>query len=103
VPTPQEEVIQVRVAAIATEAARAAVVHSAKASAKGVTMAQENIMTLIKDAEDWAALADREARDRMLRLEVESATSFASPHGEVEDFARRIAYLEGELAEACQA
>jgi hypothetical protein len=37
------------------------------------------------------------------RVEAESAATLASTHGEVEDLAWRIAFLEGELAEACQA
>jgi hypothetical protein len=36
-------------------------------------------------------------------VEVESAAVLASAHGEVEDFALRIALLEGDQAEACQA
>jgi hypothetical protein len=37
------------------------------------------------------------------RVEVESAAVLASAHGEVEDFALRIALLEGDQAEARQA
>jgi hypothetical protein len=36
-------------------------------------------------------------------VEAESTTALASAHREVEDFAWRIALLEGELAEVCQA
>jgi hypothetical protein len=36
-------------------------------------------------------------------VEAESTTALASTHREVEDFAWRIALLEGELAEVCQA
>jgi hypothetical protein len=36
-------------------------------------------------------------------VELESVTVLASAHGEVEDFTRRIALLEGELVELHQA
>jgi hypothetical protein len=52
---------------------------------------------------DRATLAEREAHKRVSRVEAESATALAFAHGEAEGFTRRIALLEGELAEACQA
>jgi hypothetical protein len=50
-----------------------------------------------------AALPEREARERVSRLEAESIAELASTREEAEGFARRIVLLEGELAEACQA
>jgi hypothetical protein len=50
---------------------------------------------------DWAALAEREARERVSWVNAKSTTGMASARGEVDDFARRIALLKGELAEVC--
>jgi hypothetical protein len=49
------------------------------------------------------ALAKREAREMVSRMEEENVIALASAHGEVEVFARRIALLKGELSEARQA
>jgi chromosome segregation ATPase len=59
--------------------------------------AWESIAALVRDVEDRAALAEREAWERLLRLEAKSTTT------PVEDFAQRIDLLEGELAKAHQA
>jgi hypothetical protein len=59
-----------------------------------------SIACLVKEAKDWAVLADWEAWERLLRMEVESVTSLASAREEVEGLARRITLLKGELAEA---
>jgi hypothetical protein len=64
-------------------------------------VAWESATILIKDAEDQAALVEREARDRVSRLEVESAVMLTYAHKEAKGFAQRIALLEGELADAC--
>jgi hypothetical protein len=40
---------------------RATVVHAAEASAKEATIAWESATTFIKEVEDWAAIAEREA------------------------------------------
>jgi hypothetical protein len=85
------------------KAARAAVVHATEASAREAAVVHESVMTLVKEAEDWAALTEREARERVLRMELDSAVALASARREAEVFAWRIALLEGELTEACQA
>jgi hypothetical protein len=77
-------------------------VHVVEASAREAALAQESIVAVVRDAEDWASLSKREARERVLRVEAESTTALASAHGEVEDLAQRVALLEGELAEARQ-
>jgi hypothetical protein len=79
------------------------VVHAAEASAKEATIAWESATTFIKEVEDWAAIAEREAWERVSRIEVESAAMLATTHGEAEGLAQRIALLEGELVEARQA
>jgi hypothetical protein len=53
--------------------------------------------------EDQATLVKREAQKRVSRMEVESTVALASACGEAKDLTRRIALLEGELAEARQA
>jgi hypothetical protein len=44
-------------------------------------------MAFVREAEDQAALAEREAQERVSRMEVESVVVLASAHGEVEGFA----------------
>jgi hypothetical protein len=58
---------------------------------------------LVRDAEDRATLAEKEARERVVSMEAESATVLASAHEETEGFTQRIALLKGELANARQA
>jgi hypothetical protein len=74
-----------------------------KTSAQEATMAWESTKTVVSDAENWATLAEREARERVLRVEVKSAAVLASAHEEAEGLVRRIALLEGDHAEVHQA
>jgi hypothetical protein len=53
----------------------------------------------VKDVEDRAALAEREARERVSIMEVDNAMALASAHEDVEVLVRKIALLQGELAE----
>jgi chromosome segregation ATPase len=53
--------------------------------------------------EDQATLAEREARERVSRMEAKSAATLASARREAEGFTHRITPLEGELAEVRQA
>jgi hypothetical protein len=87
-------------AVIAVEAAHAAVVHAAEASTQEATVAWESTVALVRNAEYWADLVEREAWERVSRFEAKSITTLASTHREAEGFARRIALLKGELAEA---
>jgi hypothetical protein len=41
-------------------------------------VARDTTATIVRDVEGWAALAEREARERVLRAEVESTTALAS-------------------------
>jgi hypothetical protein len=79
------------------------VVHATEASTQEAAVARESIVAVVRAVEDRAALAERDAQERVSRVEVESATVLASTHGEAEDLAQRIFLLEGELAEVCQA
>jgi hypothetical protein len=80
--------------ATATEATRVMVVLAAETSAQEAIVAQDNVVILVQDVEDRASLAER-----VSRVEAESVVMLASAHKEVEGIARKIALLEGELAE----
>jgi hypothetical protein len=57
----------------------------------------------VKDAEDQAGLMEREARERVSRVEAENTAALASAHEDAEGLVRKIALLEGELVEARRA
>jgi hypothetical protein len=80
--------------ATAAEATRVMVVLAAETSAQEAIVAQDNVVILVQDAEDRASLAER-----VSRVEAESVIMLASAHKKVEGIARKIALLEGELAE----
>jgi hypothetical protein len=63
----------------------------------------DSVVTLVKDAEDHTALAEKEAQKRVLRVEVESATVLASAREEAEGLVWKITFLEGELVDVHQA
>jgi hypothetical protein len=67
----QEEVIRVWEATCATTT-----------YAQDVAAPWERVVTFIKEVEVWVILAEKEAQERVLKLEAESATSMASTHGE---------------------
>jgi aminopeptidase N len=64
---------------------------------------QERTTVLVREAEARAALAEREARVRVSRMEMKSVVALTSARGKAEGFARRIALVQGELANALQA
>jgi hypothetical protein len=72
VPTPQEEMIRAR------EATRATLVRTTEASAHKFTVTRENVTTLVRDMEDRAALAKREAQEMVSRAEAGSTATLAS-------------------------
>jgi hypothetical protein len=84
---------------IPAEATRSKAVRAAAAFAQEAMMARERVEALIKDVEAWAALAEREAQERVLKAEAESTASLALVHREAEESARRVALLEGELTD----
>jgi hypothetical protein len=63
-----------------------------------VVMARDSTALRVKDAEDRAALAEREPLERVLRAEAVNATALASTCEDVEGLAQKIAILEDELA-----
>jgi hypothetical protein len=64
--------------------ARVTIVLTTKTSAQEATVAWDSIAILVKDAEDRATLAEREARERVSRVEAENAVTLTSSHEEVE-------------------
>jgi hypothetical protein len=79
------------------------VVHVAHTSAPDAAVAWDGATNLIKDVEDWAALAKREARKSASRVKVTSTAALDSAHEEAEGLVRKMAHLEGELTEARRA
>jgi hypothetical protein len=82
------------------EAARVTVELAVEASTQKATAARECTATLARDVKDRGALAEREAWERVLKVEAESATTLASAREEAEGHVRRIALLKGDLVEA---
>jgi hypothetical protein len=103
VPMPQEDVVRLWNVKVAAEAARVTTVCTTEAFTQEAVAAWETITAIVRDAEAWDAMAEREARKRVLRLEAESIMVLASTHEEPEGFGRRVALLEGELAKAHRA
>jgi hypothetical protein len=71
-------VTRAREAATAVKVAHATVVLTTETSAQEATVAQGSVAILIKDAEDRAALAKREALERVSGVEAERAMVLAS-------------------------
>jgi hypothetical protein len=97
VPALLAEVTQVWEIAIAAEATRATVILATEASAQETVVAWDSTNLRVKDAEDWAALAEREALERVSRVAAENATTLASTHEDVEGLTQKIVVLEDEL------
>jgi hypothetical protein len=90
-PTLQEEVIRV------WETACSIVVRAAEASTQEVVAMWESGAALVKDAEDRAALAEREARERVSRVEVESTVALGSARREAEVSPRGLSFSRVSL------
>jgi hypothetical protein len=94
---------QVEVTQAQDATAHVAVDRVVETSAQEVAMAWDSTVTLIRDGEDQAALAEREVWERVLKVEMESVTMLASAHREAEGLVWMIALLKGELTEAHRA
>jgi hypothetical protein len=66
-------------------------------SAREAIAVQDSAVVHVKDAEDQAVQAEREALERVSRAKAESATALASTHEDAEGFAHKISHLEDEL------
>jgi hypothetical protein len=91
------EVTQVQEAATATESTHVMAMLAAETSARDVAIAQDSTILHLKDAEDWVALVEREALERVSKAEAENAVALASAHADAKSFACKIALHEDEL------
>jgi hypothetical protein len=92
------EVTRVRETTATTEAAHVAAMLPAETSTRERIVVQDSAALCVKDAENQAALAEREALDRVSRVEVENTMLLASAHEDAEGLARKFALLEDKLA-----
>jgi hypothetical protein len=84
----QAEVTRAREVAAAAEAGPVVAVLAAKTSAQEAAAAPDSTTIIIKDAENRAALAKREARERVSRMEAKSAMVLAFVREEAEGLVR---------------
>jgi chromosome condensin MukBEF ATPase and DNA-binding subunit MukB len=78
------KVTQAQKATTTAEAAHVMVVLVAVTFAQEAATTWDSVVTLVKDAEDWATLSERGAQERVSRGEVESAVALASACEDVE-------------------
>jgi hypothetical protein len=90
-------------AATAAESTRVTAVLAAESSAQEAAMVWDSVVVCVKDTEDRAALAEREACEKVLRVETENTMMLAFAHEDAEGLVWKIALLRGELAEARRA
>jgi hypothetical protein len=79
------------------------VVLATETSAQEATVMRDSATLHVKDAEDQGALAEREAQERMSRVEAGKAAVSVSSREDADDLVWKIALLEGALAEVRQA
>jgi hypothetical protein len=78
-------------------------VLAAKTSIQEATVARDITTLRVKDTEDRASLMEREAQERVSTMEAENVVALASAHEDAKGLVRKIALLEGELAEVPRA
>jgi hypothetical protein len=86
-------------AATTMEVTRVTVVLAVETSAQEVVATLDVTTLRVKDAEDQVILAEREAWERVSTVEVENVMALAFSREDAEGLVRKIALLEGELAE----
>jgi hypothetical protein len=72
-------------------------------SAQEAAVARDDTTLCIKDVDDWAALAEREALEWVSQVEAENSAALAFVHEDAEGLVRKIALLEDELMRECRA
>jgi hypothetical protein len=92
------EVTQAWDIATAAEVARAMVMLTAETSSQEAIAARDSATLRVKDAGDRAALVEREALQRVWRVEAENPMMLASGHDDAKGLAQKITLLEDELA-----
>jgi hypothetical protein len=95
-PTLLVEVTQEREVVAAAEVIRV-MEHAVETSAQEAATSRESAMTLVKDAKDQTTLDEREAWERVSRVEVESAAALASPRDEAEGLVWKIDFSRVRL------
>jgi hypothetical protein len=98
VPVLLVEVTWAREVVAAVEAARVTTVLAAETSAQEAAVVRVSAALHVKDAKDPANVAEREALERVSRVEVENAMALASAREDAEGFVQKITLLEGDLA-----
>jgi hypothetical protein len=98
VPALPVEGTRAREVTTAIEATRVTTLLAAETFAREVAAARDSATLHVKDAEDRAALGEREALERIPREDPENTTMLASAHEDIEGFGRKVALLEDELA-----
>jgi hypothetical protein len=91
------EVARTREAAVTVEVTRAVVMLTAETAVWEAVAALDSAALRVKDAENRAALAEREALERVSRVEAESTAVLASAHEDAEGFVWKMTLLEDEL------
>jgi hypothetical protein len=99
VPALQAEVSWAWEAVATEEATCVAVVPTVETSAQEADAALDSTTLCVKDVEDWAIIAEREAGERVSRSEAENAAALAFAHENAEALVRKITLLEGKRAE----
>jgi hypothetical protein len=103
VPVLLAELTWLREAIATAGATRATLVLAVETSARGAAAVWDIATLCVKDVEDRASLAQREALEWVSRLEAESATMFACAYEDAEGLSQKVTLLEGELAVEHQA
>jgi hypothetical protein len=98
VPALQAEVTRAWEVVVDAETAHATTVLAAKVSARESAVAWDSATFHVKDVEDWVALAEKEALERVSKAEAENATVLATASKDTEGLARKVTLLEDELA-----
>jgi hypothetical protein len=98
----QAEVSRAQEAITAVEASHVAAMLATETSAWEAAMAWDSTNLRIKGAKDWAALAERDAQERVSLAEVENSIALSSARADTEDLLRKLILLEDKLAEECR-
>jgi hypothetical protein len=92
------EVTRVQETTATMEATHVAAMLTAETSTREPIVVRDSATLYERDVENQAALAEREALDKVSRVEVENATLLASAHEDAEGLARKFALFEDNLA-----
>jgi hypothetical protein len=84
------------------EVARVTAVLVAETPTQKATSAWDSATIRVKDVKYQTTLVEREAWERVSRVEAENIMVWVSAHEDVEGLVQKITLLEGELAEACR-